>query len=267
VEIRYISDIHSEMFLRNMISVEEFLEEALPVTEIDRERVLVMAGDMFRIDAPFLHCYAVEVLNYVSKAFKYVVYVPGNHEYYGSSIEDCNRDLKHLFQQYPNVKNLEEYNILTIGTTSFVGGAMWSDVQVKGPKVEALVRRSLSDYTWIRDFTTKACTEIHKKCVEKIFKTKKFIGMYENSKLVVVTHHLPSYESVHEDYISSGVNPAFVTELREQILSLQPAVWIHGHTHKSCNYHIGKTNVVSNPFGYDWNENPDFSKEAVIKLN
>jgi len=34
------------------------------------------------------------------------------------------------------------------------------------------------------------------------------------------------------------------------ILEHQPRLWIHGHTHESFDYKIGKTRVVCNPRGY-----------------
>ncbi len=36
----------------------------------------------------------------------------------------------------------------------------------------------------------------------------------------------------------------------ELILKRQPALWVHGHTHDSADYHLGSTHVVCNPFGY-----------------
>ena len=36
----------------------------------------------------------------------------------------------------------------------------------------------------------------------------------------------------------------------DQKLEHQPRLWIHGHTHESFDYQIGKTRVVCNPRGY-----------------
>jgi Icc-related predicted phosphoesterase len=33
-------------------------------------------------------------------------------------------------------------------------------------------------------------------------------------------------------------------------MSARPALWLHGHTHGSCDYKLGDTRVVCNPMGY-----------------
>jgi hypothetical protein len=38
--------------------------------------------------------------------------------------------------------------------------------------------------------------------------------------------------------------------MEDFILQHQPRLWIHGHTHESFDYKIGKTRVVCNPRGY-----------------
>ncbi len=45
----------------------------------------------------------------------------------------------------------------------------------------------------------------------------------------------------------------------------QPALWVHGHTHDSCDYHVGATRVVCNPKGYEY-ENKAFDPELVVRV-
>jgi Icc-related predicted phosphoesterase len=40
------------------------------------------------------------------------------------------------------------------------------------------------------------------------------------------------------------------SDMDELILEHQPCLWIHGHTHESFDYEIGKTRVICNPRGY-----------------
>ena len=46
----------------------------------------------------------------------------------------------------------------------------------------------------------------------------------------------------------------------------RPALWVHGHTHDSCDYQVGVTRVVCNPRGYE-DENKRFDPELVVTVN
>ena len=87
-----------------------------------------------------------------------------------------------------------------------------------------------------------------------------------DGKTVVVTHHAPSLKSIHSDYKSNEWNPCFVSDLEKLMDGV--GFWVHGHTHSSFDYQIGKTRVVCNPRGYpndlDGWENKEFNPSNVI---
>ena len=45
----------------------------------------------------------------------------------------------------------------------------------------------------------------------------------------------------------------------------QPALWVHGHTHDSCDYRVGNTRVICNPRGYE-NENGAFDPGQAVRV-
>jgi hypothetical protein len=65
-----------------------------------------------------------------------------------------------------------------------------------------------------------------------------------------LTHHAPHRRSVHEKYADSMLSAAFASDLTSTMGRGRPGVWIHGHTHLSCDYLVAATRVVSNPKGY-----------------
>jgi Icc-related predicted phosphoesterase len=69
-------------------------------------------------------------------------------------------------------------------------------------------------------------------------------------RTIVVTHHAPSIKSNVDQYRSDRLSAAFASNMEDFILEHQPRLWIHGHTHESFDYQIGKTRVVCNPRGY-----------------
>jgi Icc-related predicted phosphoesterase len=84
---------------------------------------------------------------------------------------------------------------------------------------------------------------------------------------VIVSHFLPSPLSISEKYRGNPYNPYFCSDLTALIERWQPELWIHGHTHESCDYSIGRTRVVCNPRGYLPHEaNPRFRPDLTVAL-
>ena len=69
-----------------------------------------------------------------------------------------------------------------------------------------------------------------------------------NGKTVVVTHHLPSQQSVARRYRDDLGSAGFASRLES--LMGKSVLWIHGHTHDRFDYKIKKTRVICNPRGY-----------------
>ena len=93
-----------------------------------------------------------------------------------------------------------------------------------------------------------------------------------DGKTIVVTHHLPHPRSVHEQYADDPVTPAFCSDLSQLVENSGAALWVHGHSHTSCDYLAGDTRVVCNPKGYGPQsrsgaiENDEFKPELVIEI-
>src|SRR5690606_37391535 len=83
---------------------------------------------------------------------------------------------------------------------------------------------------------------------------------------VVVTHHLPSAQSVNPKFTGDLLNAAYASDLDQVIEDGRPALWVHGHTHDSCDYQFGDTRVVCNPRGYD-DENAVFDRKLVVEID
>ena len=62
------------------------------------------------------------------------------------------------------------------------------------------------------------------------------------------------------------VNRIFVHPLDEFVEDRRPALWVHGHTHLGCDYRLGETRVVCNPYGYTgYQVNEEFRRGLVIE--
>jgi hypothetical protein len=45
-----------------------------------------------------------------------------------------------------------------------------------------------------------------------------------------------------------------------------PAVWVHGHTHRSRDDVVGRTRIISNPRGYPDQEGTGFVADLVVTV-
>lgn len=197
-----------------------------------------------------------------------VVYVPGNHEYYGQDIHSTGR----LAAAAPeNVRILAD-KACVIDGVRFLGSTLWTDFKFDGEGEAWFARerakRLIEDFTAIqngnRRFTPEDSVDLHRRGVAWL--VDELEKEYEGPT-VVVTHHLPAAPSVASRYRNNPLNPAFVSRLEGVIEKYHPELWIHGHTHVACDYEIYGTRVVCNPRGYPSESNArGFQPDLVIEL-
>lgn len=92
----------------------------------------------------------------------------------------------------------------------------------------------------------------------------------QGQKIIVMTHHAPSRESLAKKHAYDLASGAFVSELDPSEFD-GVSLWIHGHTHSSFDYMAGNCRVVCNPRGYTSMpdvpiENPWFNPDLVIEV-
>lgn len=241
MKIRVISDIHQEFYTpERRYKIEK--------TDSDGESMLVLAGDIGKLSKarttihPFLED--------VSKQFKYVFYVGGNHEWYDGDLHrHC---IEFAIEPYKNVVrtgifDLEEENV------TFIGDTLWSDFEGGADYSMRYCEMGMNDYRLIakshKPLTPEDVYALHKEQKEYIFK---LVEKYSNlgRKIVVVTHHHPSWRSVLPQYASSTINGAFTSDLEDEIKSHSIDYWICGHMHNMIRYKLHGTEIICNPVGY-----------------
>jgi hypothetical protein len=163
--------------------------------------------------------------------------VPGNHEYYKSSPTEVARNLAKLTKALPQVV-IPENDTVVLAGQRFIAGTMWFRAD---PTAEPN-KRFMHDFSLIQDFEPWVYEQ--NAAFEKVLATR------VRADDVVVTHHLPAFESVPERFARSAMNAFFVCDMAPHVRERQPKLWIHGHSHDRCDYLLGKTRVVANPLGY-----------------
>jgi Icc-related predicted phosphoesterase len=241
--------------------MKHFLFSLIP-NKSDRE-VLVLAGDIATPNADiFQRGVLLSALRFFSLNYKHVIYVPGNHEYYYGDFDQINsalrstRDAVYICdRRTPLNVHLANNNVVFIEGYRFVCCTLWFNERVSNRGRRNLI----NDFRMIKDPLERFHTEGAK--------AENFLRHGVQSGDIVVTHHLPSYRSVASKFMGNPLNSFFVHDNVEKLLYREPAMWIHGHTHESCDYELGKTRVLCNPYGYfDYEENPTFVPQLIIDV-
>lgn len=215
--------------------------------------ILILAGDIIEVgDIKLMNKHRANYQKFFDEEtskYNQVLYVYGNHEYYGGDFNETDSLIKSMLPM--NVTVLQD-SYIKIDDVYFYGATMWTDIKNEDPLTVMSVEQLMCDYTDIHHGKTKLKTH-HTVKAHKESKTKllEFLKLHKQDKVVVITHHAPSWKSIEDRYKGTTISHAYATELSEIILdNPQIRYWVHGHTHTITNYNIGKTTVVSNPRGY-----------------
>jgi predicted phosphodiesterase len=266
--------------------------------------VVVLAGDIHK---------GVQGMEWARKTFpdKEIIYVAGNHEFYGEHWDLLVVELR-VAALMTGIHFLENRSI-TFGGVRFLGATLWTDFEFFGSTTRSKMMREaeyrMNDYRRImaRPLTVKLkglAGDVVEKVVEKgetslehrrwgqplspthtVLRHRESLAWLQaeleqenlgtHKKTVVVTHHYPSKRSTAARYTNDPLTAAFGSKLSLDLLT-QANLWIHGHTHDSCDYRLGDSKksvrVVCNPRGYPmgWQkgdfENPNFNPGLLIEI-
>lgn len=260
------------------------LHGVLPVFGPDtKDTVLLLPGDLHETAKGLQYRGMIDTL---CSAFRAVILVPGNHEYYGSNIESTHRKLSEMDAEIPNFHFLQS-NSVQIDDVLCIGSTLWTSMDNNNPMTKFDAGRMMNDYRyirtgppghgWKRKLNVEDTMMFHKQGSDYITKTinantvdSTVSTEYTPSKVLVLSHHAPSFMSVSPEYRSSSLNGAYCSDLDQMILDLKPDVWVHGHVHTSHDYQIDGTRVLCNPQGYELKtgdfENKAFNKDFTFVL-
>jgi len=281
MKIRLTSDIHldSTFSAKWKHGIDEYdLLWKPEVHQDDKDTILVIAGDIWIENKAFNERYGNKSwIARIADRFHSVVIVLGNHDYWDSALGSAQYKAKTAIahQNLSNVRVLENDTVI-IGDYKFLGGTLWTDFNKMNPITQYIIKNGMNDYLYIRNRGhTSQATPYH--IVEEFYKTKEYIFAnarrdYPDQKVIVVTHHAPSYQSVHERYrthANADLNFAYYTELSDMMYDdeFQADFWLHGHTHDSFMYEINHTTVVCNPKGYGSGENPCYNPFMFLNFD
>jgi predicted phosphodiesterase len=193
-----------------------------------------------------------------------VIYVCGNHEFYGGHIDHTLRKMKGAAA--PHVHVLEN-EVLILNQTRFLVTTAWTDYSSTGDVVAAkrIAWEWMNDFTVIRtdaNFRRLRPDDLITKSKAAYAWLSEELAKSFDGKTVVVTHHAPVLDQVADD-LPEHLDAAYANEWPE--LLSKTDLWVYGHTHVAANFTKCGCHVVSNPRGYPGQHtgfNPDFLIEV-----
>ena len=242
------------MLLREMSDAHlEIAPYFVPPMVGDEDTVMLLSGDICTA-----HSLGANVHQFFQslKRFKAVVYIPGNHEYYREHIDKGDQKIKDWLKEngYDNVHYLNMDSVV-IEDVAFVGATLWTDIARGNPIAKIDVENGLNDYRVIRAAGYRKLRGNDTICKHIVHKNYLFEKVQEYRSIgvrrtVVMSHHAPSELSVHSKYKGSHLNPAYYSNLEDEVMDKGADYHFHGHTHDNFRYTLGATEVICNPRGY-----------------
>ena len=236
--VQYLSDIHLE-FMSKPPKIKALAE------------VLCLAGD---IGYPHSGIYSL-FLKQMSALFKKVFLIAGNHEYYSSdkyslhTIEETNQKIQSVITEH------ELHNVTFLNNSYelyddvlFVGTTLWSKI----PSMNMNDICLMNDFKQIEGLTYDTYNILHIKSCNFIADTLASVkkeDIYKDKKIVMMTHHLPSFNLIDEKHAYSDTNCFYASKCDAYFVEPIKA-WIYGHTHTPNKTIINTIKFVCNPKGY-----------------
>jgi UDP-2,3-diacylglucosamine pyrophosphatase LpxH len=213
--------------------------------------VAVIAGDVCEGVVAAVDWLAIHIRPHMP-----VVFVPGNHEFYGGHLPHA-LTLGKAAAAEANIHLLDDDAVL-IGDVRFTGATLWTDYALHGEAFRVgsmiIARSGLNDHRriawskqpWMRFRPEEAATLHH----QSRLAIEGQLVQHRLGPTIAVTHHAPHPLSLPDKVKSSLLSAAYASDLTDLITRCGPDLWVHGHTHHAVDYAVGTTRIISNPRGY-----------------
>jgi predicted phosphohydrolase len=236
VRFQYISDLH----------LDQLNEYNIPSLVIPTGDILILAGDICHIETITKHSSFFE---YISSYFHYILYIPGNHEFYNNhnwKIDEMETYLKIFLDRYKNIFYLNNASVI-IENILFTGSCLWCEPKCEPPnwfsinltknEIKEMYKTSLNYITSVADFNKNRLKHViitHYPSIRQVFNTKRL-----------------KYKKYEDYYQNSNI-----------FLNYPPLIWIFGHTHKNMSNYTNHTLYLSNQ-----RKDSEYRKNLVITID
>lgn len=265
-----ISDVHIDHNF-DAYFAEDYFEEIFDFLHEYDEVVVCACGDIgTRMQGLFWLLKMVEHFPNI-----HVVYTPGNHEFYGSSMTVLSYDLAMLGNHlHPRLHILDGEYVFrhTINGVNFIGATLWTDINHNNSHAANVVQREMNDYKAImnsRGHLISTDNTFNTHCNQRKSMFMLFNRCGREGKMVAMSHHHPI---LPKEPVTDVVSYAYYSDLSILFNEADylPEYWFCGHTHQSHvrteKFPSGEVTFVSNQVGYPHQLQTGFSTACVFEI-
>lgn len=219
-----VSDLHTEEW-----TYEDLKDFIYRVKLFVNDDYLIIAGDLGHLNKSYI---IYLTLLELTKIFKYVIWVPGNHEYFGFDVNMADRLMKTIVckvneKSYYGATYFLNMDEIKINDIRFIGCTLWSENPIVHPEPR--------DY----DITSEDRLKLHLKHKSWLrWKLERNPGVY-----IVITHHCPvNY------YRKCLPEPDYYLNELQDLVELSKS-WCFGHIHFARTITYKDKKIYTNPIG------------------
>lgn len=245
-----MSDLHFEFM--NDSQIRTTVNRIIVAGKEKKTDALILAGDIHTDSEKLL-----DIFQQLAKHYSIIVFVPGNHDYYHSSLSVKDGEFYVMETKCDSLVSLNSYAITTEDENiRIIGCCLWS------PSASDSDCYRISDSHAIKNYCSVLPTSFfHKKFLEdQIFS--------RNKPDIVITHFVPSPELILRDIHDDPTLDKFFTgniDFHQE--GMEVKYWIFGHSHLPRHQMIARnpTKFICNPHGYRTpHEKFDFGKTIEL---
>lgn len=237
---QYVSDLHLEFHCNHVDGIEEahnLFADMLGGKRVSADN-LILAGDIGNLSCKKQIDFLSTFLEWCLSRWHHVIYVPGNHEYYGTTIANGSEILKQLDERHRDAG----LRVLNPGRTEvdgvmIFGATLWTQI----PKEEShVVKHGMGDFTHIDNHSVLDHNTLFKNQIDLLRAWCKG----SSKPIIIVTHHAPDRDIATIPQANpfgsqflfplTDLSAGFGTNLKcilSEFNTKDIAFWVYGHTH------------------------------------
>ena len=200
-----------------------------------------------------------------------VLYVAGNHEFYGSDLPGLTGRIREAARG--SQIHVLENDAVVIGGVRFLGCSLWSDFDFAGEDNRAhsmrVCERLVNDYKHIRaseldrPLLAQDTRDLH---VASRAWLATSLAVPHDGPTVVITHHAPLVRARPDNPLLAAIGGAFASDLSQLMGADAVDLWVFGHIHKVVDVDVNGTRVLSNQRGYPHEPVEGFDPALVVEV-